>query len=625
VARRFRRNLLSTTLGGIVAVILAIAPAHGACGNGVVESGEDCDDGSAENGGSNSCCTSSCTFSGESPDVIVGDIMGGNNYGTVSGITAYSFSTTSCNLGSCWLNWFEGTTDHPLIAQNMFRLKNGRLEQLGQSWLKHTYAALTGTVCATCDPPPDTTHLGVNCSDPYSSNTNGTQTNLGPKNNVNANTGVFLYPDSRLSLTGDAIYKRLQVHNTDLDPSLNSGALYFLESQYVTRDDAAAGHQTNNASYRRVTVGSSPFNLALVDTTQRQKAGIQAWKANDAAVTETMIAAPEGLFILAAKATSLGGGIYHYEYAVQNLTNQRAGQSFSVPIPAGAVITNVGFHDVDYHSSVPAELYSGIDWTPTVSGSSVSWATQTYAVNQNANALRWGTLYNFRFDASVAPGTGLVTIGLFRPGSPTTTSATTVIPGPCQGAPNGTGCSDGNLCTQTDTCQSGVCQGGNPVVCTASDPCHDVGTCAPASGSCSNPSRADGTGCNDGDPCTGNDACSGGVCVGAVIQTPAEVDNGLVISKAGATATISWNSAPGSTTYDVLRGLVSGLPVGPGGGDESCLATGIAGTSTTDSASLSPGDSSWYLARGANSCGKGPYGSQRVGGVPSPRTSSSCP
>lgn len=622
---RFPGQVFSTALGCFVAAILAIAPAHAACGNGVVEAGEDCDDGSAQNGGANSCCTAGCTFSGESPDVIVGDIASINNYGTVSGITAYSFSTTSCNLGSCWLNWFQDTTEHPVIAQNMFRLKNGRLEQIGQSWVKHAYAALTGTICGSCVAPPDTTHLGVNCSDAYSANTNGAQANLGPRNDVNPNTGTFPYPDPRLNLTGNAIFKRLQVHNSDLDPSLNSGALYFLEGQYVTHDDAAAGHQTNNASYRRVTVGSSPFNLAVQGTIRQQKAGIQAWKANDATVTETTIAAPEGLFILAAKATSLGAGVYHYEYAVQNLTNQRAGQSFSVPIPAGAVITNVEFHDVDYHSSVPAELYDGTDWTPAVSASSVSWATQTYAVSQNANALRWGTLYNFRFDANVSPGTGSVTIGLFRPGSPTTASAVTVIPGPCQGAPNGAACSDGNLCTQTDSCQAGVCLGSSPVVCTASDACHDAGTCAPASGICSNPARSDGSSCDDGNACTESDACSAGVCVGGASPTPAEVDNGVVVSKSGGDATIAWNAASGSTGYDVLRGLVGGLPVGPGGGDEVCLATGIPGTLTTDPATPGPGDGFWYLARGSNACGRGSYGSQTVGGVSTERSSTGCP
>ena len=39
--------------------------------------------------------------------------------------------------------------------------------------------------------------------------------------------------------TGNSIFKRLQVLNTDLDPALNPGAQYFVEGQYVTKDDAA--------------------------------------------------------------------------------------------------------------------------------------------------------------------------------------------------------------------------------------------------------------------------------------------------------------------------------------------------------------------------------------------------
>ena len=38
---------------------------------------------------------------------------------------------------------------------------------------------------------------------------------------------------------------------------------------------------------------------------------------------------------------------------------------------------------------------------------------------------------------------------------------------------DGTSCSDGNACTQTDTCKAGACMGGSPVVCAASDQCHD--------------------------------------------------------------------------------------------------------------------------------------------------------
>src|SRR5262249_907836 len=47
-----------------------------------------------------------------------------------------------------------------------------------------------------------------------------------------------------------------------------------------------------------------------------------------------------------------------------------------------------------------------------------------------------------------------------------------------QAKPDGTVCSDGNACTAGDTCQAGTCVG-TPVVCTASDQCHDA-ICNPA-------------------------------------------------------------------------------------------------------------------------------------------------
>jgi hypothetical protein len=79
---------------------------------------------------------------------------------------------------------------------------------------------------------------------------------------------------------------------------------------------------------------------------------------------------------------------------------------------------------------------------------------------------------------------------------------------------NGTACTDRNACTRSDTCQNGVCTGGNPVVCTAQDQCHDAGTCDPATGLCSNPNKANGTPCNDGNACTTGDTCQAGVCTG---------------------------------------------------------------------------------------------------------------
>lgn len=92
---------------------------------------------------------------------------------------------------------------------------------------------------------------------------------------------------------------------------------------------------------------------------------------------------------------------------------------------------------------------------------------------------------------------------------------------PLNHKPNGTPCNDGSLCTQTDTCQAGMCVGSNPVICALPDQCHDTGVCNPASGQCSNPPKTNGTPCGDGKPCTNADTCQNGVCTGTPVVCPA--------------------------------------------------------------------------------------------------------
>ena len=80
---------------------------------------------------------------------------------------------------------------------------------------------------------------------------------------------------------------------------------------------------------------------------------------------------------------------------------------------------------------------------------------------------------------------------------------------------DGTTCNDGNACTQTDTCQSGSCSGTNPIICNILDQCHNAGVCDPSNGVCNNPTKDDNTICNDGNPCTQTDTCQSGICTGA--------------------------------------------------------------------------------------------------------------
>lgn len=383
-------------------------------------------------------CTPSATNNGA--DVIVGEIQGTANHSSNGTLEAFSIGTYSCNIGNVWLNWFAETNQHPVISQNLFKIKqvdgSYRLEQLGQSWLKHGFFALSDNVCCNNCSPTDGTHLGVHCADPYTASRNGSQgaPGCGPKWQVNAATGVFTYPPANPTWSG-SVARRLQARISDLEPSSPS-ARFFVEAMYVSVDETSA-NRVNNASFREATISGSgtAWTMGVTGPTNRTKPGIQAWQLVESGVTVKDIdIASDGRVHVGGKATDLGNGTWHYEYAVQNLNSHRSVQAFSIPLPDGVVVTNIGFHDVDYHDldgiptnpaqpNTTARNYDGTDWPGTVGAGSVSWSTSAFDVDENANAIRWGTLYNFRFDANTAPTTGSVTLTLFRPGTPTQVSA----------------------------------------------------------------------------------------------------------------------------------------------------------------------------------------------------------
>ncbi|MBC7773209.1 MAG: hypothetical protein H7210_11985 [Pyrinomonadaceae bacterium] len=365
-------------------------------------------------------------------DVIVGDLNGVTNYTSAGGIEAFSIGTTSCNIGNAQLLWIANNNQHPVIGGGAFKLKTlasgvTTFEQIGQSWLKHGFFALSQDLCCAGCQGTDGSRLGIHCSDPYTSARNGSQGGLGPKWQVNANTGAYTYPPANPGFSG-SVARRLQVAIADLEVS-STTVRYFVSGHYVTPDDAAARNQNNNQSYRGASISGSgtAWNMNLTGSTQRTQPAIRAWADSVPNVAEADVQVPsEGLFLVAMQATDIGGGMWHYEYAVQNLNSDRSGGTFEVPVPAGVLVTNIGFHDVNYHSGDgPGNVnFSSTDWTSSKADNTVSdgtplvWSTQTFAVNPNANALRWGTLYNFRFDANVAPVAGEATIGLFKTGIP---------------------------------------------------------------------------------------------------------------------------------------------------------------------------------------------------------------
>ena len=438
----------------------------------------------------------------------------------------------------------------------------------------------------------------------------------------------------------------MQVHDTDLDPAVNAEALYYAESQYVAHDDAIANAKHNNVSYRPVTVGigaGGVFNLGFSGLTVQGSPAVSGWRFVDSQVRESRIEIPgDGRMLVDSLATNLGGGMWHYEYAVYDMNSDRGCGSFSVPIPAGAVVQNIGFHDVDYHSGEP---YDGTDWTGAVNGATVSWATTPYAVNPFANAIRWGTLYNFRFDVNAAPASnGTVTLGLFKPGSPATVTPQAFAPNPCNS--NG-------ICEPGETCANCAadCVHASPATC-----CGDA-TCQGAENSCN--CRADCgpppafelacTGGVDDDcdtqiDCADHDCCTDAACAGAdadgdgiaacdcndasglIWGTPGEAQNlRAAIDRATHVMTLSWDppQSPGSVgdDYEVLRSDLSSDFTGP---SAICVMGSTSNTFAEDPTDPA-GDALFsYLVRATNACpmGEGPLGNASSG---LPRPGRSCP
>ncbi|PYS99821.1 MAG: hypothetical protein DMF63_10005 [Acidobacteria bacterium] len=378
------------------------------------------------------------------PDVVVGDLSGLAQFGGSSGTqVGLAVGTDSCNYGVENLHWFANPeNDHPVIPQNLYRMSGGtsnndRFEQIGQSSVKHAFTALTNNICNLGCNGVGGANLGSGCSDPYGASLNAGPS-LGSRAWINPFTGAYPRNDGATpnnSHTGHAHTgpsHRILTEIADLVPAQNPGATYYAEGQYITpheyvwcQSHPGQCNMNNNVSYRQysVTNSASPFTFSNVGATQRQKAALFAW------VGATLVSiqpdpANDGIAYVAYKVTNPSPGVWHYEYAVYNQNLDRAIQSFSIPTGNGVTLSNVGFHAPPQHPGWAADGtvsnlgYSSTPWQPNQGGTAVSWSSEPKSLNDNANAIRWGTLYNFRFDSNRPPTTVNATVGFFKTGSP---------------------------------------------------------------------------------------------------------------------------------------------------------------------------------------------------------------
>ena len=395
------------------------------------------------------------------PDIIVGDLPDMLQIGSAGSQVGLGLATTSCNNGDQPVNFYAlPNTDHPFFPQNLYRMSGGadnteRIEQIGQSWIKHTFGAAEDDACDLgCNTNNCTqfSQLCPGCSDPYLADENGWWNLLGSHAWVNPFTGFFVSnpdPTNHNGHAHDDVSHRIRVNVDDLNTNLNAGATYFAEAAYLdpleyTWCQAHPGqcNMYNNSSYRKFLVsGTTNFTFSPLDQTVRMQPAIMAWAATGATVTQYQpVPGSDGIFFVGYKVTGPDNGVWHYEYAVYNENLDRAIQSFSVPVATPfTIIKNIGFHAPPQEpgwandGTFNNQGYSSSPWAVTQdpgcqlwNGDCLMWNSETFAQNQNANAIRFGTLYNFRFDADQFPSLWYATIGFFKTGSP----ITVVVPCP---------------------------------------------------------------------------------------------------------------------------------------------------------------------------------------------------
>jgi len=387
------------------------------------------------------------------PDVIVGDITGLGQFESGNGEVGLAIGTDSCNAGVEDLHWFAlPQNDHPVIPQNLYRMSGGAsndrtFEQVGQSNMKHAFTALTGNTCGFGCNGHGGSVLGSGCSDPYGSGLNAGP-NLGSRAWVNPFTGF--YPTGNTSNTHSGhnhsgVAHTIRVPVADLNTNLNTGATYYAEGQYVTpheyvwcQANPTQCNQFNNASYRRyVPSGTTSFTFSPSGATVREQPAINAWPG--ATIVQVRPAANDGVAFIAYKITNPSSGVWHYEYAIYNMNLDRAVQSFILPKSPGVTLSNMEFHAPPqqpgwtFDGTFNNLGFSNTPWTTDVLDLAVVWSSETFAQNQNANAVRWGTLYNIRFDANSAPVPTTATVGFLKTGS--AVSIPVMGPSPNQGPP----------------------------------------------------------------------------------------------------------------------------------------------------------------------------------------------
>jgi len=332
-----------------------------------------------------------------------------------------------CNSGIVNLPWVSQSgglmvDNYPRIAFLLVRESGGRMVQVsGRSFCKHSptpYNFTTGP-CLPCTGGGGP-FFYVGCSDTYGSGINASQYALGPTEEIDPWLGTWNPQgsyfdrgdpavggaqaiDSIRSLTFqqvqafDAVKNRMIVRESEL----LAGANYYAQCYAMVKTEPMV-ERDNNAMNRQVSITASGSSWSATAMGGSMNGSVLTrWQGAHTNIGDNY--PDDGRFLVAVKVTGPTAGMYHYEYAIHNLDNNRGGASFRVPIASGAQVQNAGFRDLD---TDPLN-----DWIFSQTASEIAFTAGA------TNSLDWNTIYNCWFDCSIPPGAGNMSIDEARAGA----------------------------------------------------------------------------------------------------------------------------------------------------------------------------------------------------------------
>ncbi len=331
------------------------------------------------------------------------------------------------NIGTADVAWYQkfsgnsppyNTDQHPYLNWSIYREVDNRFEQIGLSGIKHAFYTINSN-CAC----PGGHVLGLGCEDVYGTGNNDSDNALGPREELDAFSGVWKncgsYFDpmpctgSQQNTSNQPGQNRLLARKDQLTDA-NNTSIYF-QAWYVIRDDInifnSMGYRTiaptPNGSGWDINTGPTFSNGAALDNyvPPNTSSAMQASKT---------VNTSEGHLTVAIKVTDLGNGNYRYNYAIENYDYDPRFSQFRIPMPNSTAFSNPVFSDSDDNSLN--------DWAFSLNNNEFK------VTGDSSNEQDWGMLFSFSFTVAAPPIEGSLSIDVVNSASINELNINTLVP-----------------------------------------------------------------------------------------------------------------------------------------------------------------------------------------------------